>query len=66
VSFVTAAKTQRVGATHEWHLVIRKSLVRNDIGEKGLACLDGFDNESIFGKEAQRCVFLIMESFANK
>lgn len=48
----------RVGVSHEWHLDIRKSVDQNDIGEKGLTCLDGFDNEPIFGKEAQRCVFL--------
>jgi hypothetical protein len=34
--------TTRVGVHDEWHVVSRKRLCRNDIGEKGLACLDGF------------------------
>jgi hypothetical protein len=29
------------GVSHEWHVEIDKSLPENDIGEKGLSCLDG-------------------------
>jgi hypothetical protein len=36
------------------------------MGEKGLSCLDGGDNEPIFGKEAQRCDFLTRDGFVNK
>ena len=30
-----------VGGLHEWHVDIRKFLPANDMGEKGLSCLDG-------------------------
>jgi len=36
------------------------------MGEKGLSCLDGFELQPIFGKEAQRCDFLTKDGFANK
>jgi hypothetical protein len=55
-----------VGGCVEWHLDIGKSLIENEMGEKGLSCSDGFDYEPIFGKEAQQCVFLTMDGFANK
>ena len=43
-----------------------KSPRENEMGEKGLSCSDGFDYEPIFGKEAQQCVFLTTDGFANK
>jgi hypothetical protein len=56
----------KFGLIDEWHLDIGKSLRENDMGEKGLTCFDGLDYEPIFGKEAQRCVFLTTDGFANK
>ena len=55
-----------VGDAHEWHVDIGKSPLENEMGEKGLSCSDGFDYEPIFGKEAQQCVFLTTDGFANK
>jgi hypothetical protein len=54
------------GRCDEWHVDIVKSLRENDMGEKGLSCFDGFDYEPILGKEAQQCVFLTTDGFANK
>jgi len=54
------------GPCNEWHLDIGKSARENEMGEKGLTCSDGFDYEPIFGKEAQQCVFLTTDGFANK
>ena len=36
------------------------------MGEKGLACLDGFNHYPIFGKEALRCDVLTKDDFDNK
>jgi hypothetical protein len=58
--------TIRGGRRDEWHLDIGKSPRENEMGEKGLTCSDGFDYEPIFGKEAQQCVFLTTDGFANK
>ena len=55
-----------VGRIDEWHVDIVKSPRENEMGEKGLSCSDGFDYEPIFGKEAQQCVFLTTDGFANK
>ena len=54
------------GRCDEWHVDIVKSPRENEMGEKGLTCSDGFDYEPIFGKEAQQCVFLTTDGFANK
>ena len=54
------------GHLAEWHVDIVKSPRENEMGEKGLSCSDGFDYEPIFGKEAQQCVFLTRDGFANK
>jgi hypothetical protein len=54
------------GGGHEWHVDIDKSVLQNDMGEKGLTCLDGFVYEPIFGKEAQRCDFLTRDGIVNK
>ena len=55
-----------LGRCAEWHVDIGKSRRENEMGEKGLSCSDGFDYEPIFGKEAQQCVFLTRDGFANK
>jgi len=34
-------EVRRVGPIDEWHLDIDKSVAENDMGEKGLSCLDG-------------------------
>ena len=57
---------RRLGRIDEWHVDIGKSPRENEMGEKGLSCSDGFDYEPIFGKEAQQCVFLTTDGFANK
>ena len=54
------------GRIGEWHVDIVKSPRVNEMGEKGLSCSDGFGYEPIFGKEAQQCVFLTRDGFANK
>ena len=56
----------RFGRIDEWHVDIGKSPCENEMGEKGLSCSDGFEYEPIFGKEAQQCVFLTTDGFANK
>ena len=55
-----------LGRYHEWHVDISKSLCGNDMGKKGLACLDGLCNQPIFGKEALRGDVLTMDGLANK
>jgi hypothetical protein len=41
LSLNACASSARIGRDHEWHVDIRKSLAENDMGEKGLSCLDG-------------------------
>ena len=62
----TALLPVAVGRIDEWHVDIGKSRRENEMGEKGLTCSDGFDYEPIFGKEAQQCIFLTTDGFANK
>jgi hypothetical protein len=47
-----AESLARFGDTDEWHVEIDKSLAENEMGEKGLSCLDGVEQRPIFGKEA--------------
>jgi hypothetical protein len=56
----------RVGRAHECRVDIDKPFRQNDMGEKGFTCLDGFEYEPIFGKEAQRCDFLTRDGIVNK
>ena len=61
-----ATEVSTIRRCDEWHVDIGKSRRENEMGEKGLTCSDGFDYEPIFGKEAQQCVFLTTDGFANK
>src|SRR5688500_3334818 len=54
------------GGSVEWHEDINKYQAKNDIGEKGLTCLDGVEQRPIFGKEAYGCDFLTRDGCVSK
>src|SRR5262245_33773321 len=55
-----------LGRCDEWHVEINKSRRENEMGEKGLTCLDGVEQKPIFGKEAYGCNFLTKDVYGSK
>jgi hypothetical protein len=57
---------ERGEGSHEWHVVLGKSVAENDIGKKGLSCVNGVATHPSPARRPSACGILAREGYSNR